>query len=84
MQAVNILCIKWGTKYGSDYVNTLYSMVQRHLKRPFQFVCLTDNNYGLNDAIESFPIPKLDIPKGPERGWDKLLLMLHYQNCIED
>jgi hypothetical protein len=73
MQAVNIICMKWGTKYGSDYVNTLYSMVQRHLKRPFRFVCLTDNNDGLNDAIESFPIPKLDIPNGPERGWDKLL-----------
>ena len=73
MQTVNIICMKWGTKYGSDYVNILYSMVKRHLKRPFRFVCLTDDKNGLNDAIESYPIPKVDIPNGPERGWDKLL-----------
>jgi len=35
---VNVICIKWGKKYGPDYVNTLHSMVSRHLSRPFRFV----------------------------------------------
>ncbi len=73
MTTANVICMKWGTKYGPEYVNTLYSMVKRHMKRPFRFVCLTDNNDGLAEGIESFPIPKLDIPDGPERGWDKLV-----------
>ncbi len=73
MTTVNVICMKWGTKYGPDYVNTLYSMVKRHLTLPFRFVCLTDDTNGFTDGIESFPIPPLDIPDGPERGWDKLV-----------
>lgn len=70
---VNVICMKWGTKYGSDYVNNLYSMVKRHLTLPFRFVCLTDDNKGLVNDIDSFPIPPLDIPRIAERGWDKLV-----------
>jgi hypothetical protein len=72
MDKINIICMKWGTKYGPEYVNRLHSMVKRHLTRPFRFVCLTDNKSGLDAEIESFPLIKLDIPNGPERGWDKL------------
>ncbi len=72
MQPVNVICMKWGTKYGSNYVNILHSMVRRHLTRPFRFVCLTDDASGLDDSIDSFPLVDLDIPNGPERGWDKL------------
>ena len=25
-----VLCMKWGTKYGAEYVNRLYNMVKRH------------------------------------------------------
>jgi hypothetical protein len=34
---VNIVCLKHGTKYNSDYVNRLYNMVQRNLTIPFKF-----------------------------------------------
>ena len=34
----HIICMKWGTKYGPEYVNRLRSMVRRHLKRPHRFV----------------------------------------------
>ena len=56
---VNVICIKWGKKYGSDYVNTLHSMVSRHLSRPFRFVCFTDDFEGINDDIEVKAIPKI-------------------------
>ena len=29
-----VICMKWGTKYGPEYVNRLYGMVKRHLKGP--------------------------------------------------
>ncbi len=38
-----VLCMKWGRRYGSNYVNTLYSMVQRNLTVPHRFICLTDD-----------------------------------------
>lgn len=70
---VNVLCMKWGTKYPADYVNRLYSMVARNLNRPFRFVCLTEDAQGFSPEIESFPLPQLKVTlDGPERGWNKL------------
>ncbi len=54
---INVLCIKWGTRYGSEYVNRLYQGVSRHLQRPFRFVCLTDNTQGIERGIETHPLP---------------------------
>ena len=69
----HILCMKWGTKYGPEYVNRLYAMVRRHLSGDFRFVCLTDNSEGIRPEVECLPIPSLDLPPGiPERGWTKL------------
>ena len=33
----NVVCIRWGMKYGAHYVNRLYGMVARHLTPPFRF-----------------------------------------------
>jgi hypothetical protein len=71
--ARTILCMKWGTKYGADYVNRLYGMVRRHLRGEFRFVCLTDRSEGVRSEVQCLPIPDLALPQGiPERGWKKL------------
>ena len=68
-----VLCMKWGTKYGPEYVNRLYAMVARHLRGPFDFVCLTDDHRGVRAEVRCLPIPSLALPPGiPERGWTKL------------
>ena len=68
-----VLCMKWGTKYGPEYVNRLYAMVARHLRGPFDFVCLTDDEQGVRSEVHCLPIPSLALPPGiPERGWTKL------------
>ena len=72
-EQVNIICMKWGTKYGPEYVNKLYSMVARNMSRPFRFVCLTDDSEGIDSNVDCFPLPSLDLPaNAPERGWNKL------------
>jgi len=68
-----ILCMKWGSKYGPEYVNRLYAMVARNLQGRFRFVCLTDQSAGVRPEVECLPIPDLALPEGiPERGWKKL------------
>ncbi len=68
-----VLCMKWGTKYGPEYVNRLYGMVRRHLRGEFRFVCLTDRAEGIRPEVSCLPIPELALPEGiPERGWKKL------------
>lgn len=70
----NVICMKWGQKYGPEYINRLYAMVRRHLSGDFRFVCLTDDAVGIRSEVECFPIPPLDLPEGiPERGWKKLV-----------
>jgi hypothetical protein len=70
----HIICMKWGTKYGPEYVNRLYAMVKRHLPGDFQMVCLTDDALGIRQDVVCLPIPALDLPDGiPERGWTKLV-----------
>jgi len=70
---VNVICMKWGDKYGPAYVNRLYGMVARNLSRPFRFVCFTENGEGVRPEVEIQPLPSLDLPSGlPERGWMKL------------
>jgi hypothetical protein len=68
-----VLCMKWGTKYGAEYVDRLYAMVRRHLRGDFRFVCLTDRSEGVRAEVQCLPIPPLALPPGiPERGWTKL------------
>lgn len=76
-----IICIKWGTKYGADYVNKLYGMVARHTTPPFRFICFTDKTDGIRNEVECQGLPPLDIPmptntlgKWPKsRLWSKTL-----------
>nr|WP_314085342.1 hypothetical protein [uncultured Shinella sp.] len=70
---VNVVCIKWGTLYGPNYVNNLRRGVAKHLNRPHRFVCFTDDPAGLDGDIETFPIPELGLPEGhQDRRWRKL------------
>ena len=68
-----IFCMKWGTLYSAEYVNTLYAMVKRNLSYDFKMVCFTDDSKGIIEEVTCFPIPEVNIPGNlPERMWKKL------------
>lgn len=75
MQPKQVICMKWGTRYGPDYVNRLYAMVRRNTTGQVRFVCMTDDRAGIRDEVECWDCPTLDIP-GPQanRGWRKVTL----------
>lgn len=70
-----VLCIRWGHKYGPDYVNRLFAMVRRNLDG-FDFVCLTDDPTGLDPRIHALPLPDLgcDYPDVRRGIWGKARL----------
>lgn len=73
MEKVNVVCMKWGTKYGARDVNILHSMVSRHLTLPHRFVCLTDDRSGINPDVECFDMPEIDVPAAKDVSpWRKL------------
>jgi hypothetical protein len=61
---LNVVCLKHGTKYGPDYVNKLYNMIERNLTIPHRFICFTDDTAGLDSRIEIIKLPSLGI-----QGW---------------
>ena len=70
-----VVCMKWGTAFGADYVNRLYRGVMRNVSRPTRFMVLTDDAAGLADGIEHAPIPPIKLGDGIRRGpWRKLAL----------
>lgn len=71
-----IICIKWGTKFGPEYVNRLYAMARRNITGDFRLVCFTDNIDGLRAEIETRALPQLGC-EHPERTigkWPKVAL----------
>ena len=43
VEKITVLCVKFGTKYGPNYVERLRNMVSRHMTVPYEFACLTDD-----------------------------------------
>lgn len=69
MIKINILCLKWGTKYSAKYVNRLYNQCIDHIKIPFAFHCITDNIEGLKSDVITHDIAKYKIPNGEWGGY---------------
>jgi len=59
-----IVCLKWGTKYGPEYVNRLANMVSRNITVDYEFVCFTEDPVGLDKKITIKPLPRY-----PLTGW---------------
>ncbi len=68
------VCMKWGNKYSSEYVNRLYNMVKRNTTLPFKFICYTEIPEGVSPEVEIRPLPEMKLPDNVERGWRKLSL----------
>lgn len=75
MPIKQVVCMKWGTRYGPDYVNRLYGMVARNTTPPFRFICMTDDPTGIDAAVETWQCPAVNIPEPHcNRGWRKVTL----------
>ncbi|MFD1341317.1 glycosyl transferase [Litorisediminicola beolgyonensis] len=57
MSIATVVCIKWGSLFGPEYVNRLYSGVRRHMDRPVRFLCMTEDARGFHPDIEQLPLP---------------------------
>jgi hypothetical protein len=73
-----VLCMKWGDKYGPEFINALHAGATRHLSPPFRFLCLTDDPSGLAAGVETAPLPDVPIDaafldrRRHGEGWRKL------------
>lgn len=71
-----VICMKWGDRYGADYVNRLWRAVRRNVAGPVRLVCFTDDAAGVDPAVDCRPLPAFegvreDLARKP---WRKLSL----------
>lgn len=68
---INIYTVKWGTKYGPEYVNRVLAQCKEHITSEFNFYCLTEDPRGLSPEVEVIPLPNNNYY---EKWWNKLYL----------
>jgi hypothetical protein len=65
---ITVLCVRFGNKYGREYVERLRNMVSRHLTVPYEFACLTDDQHSI-EGVRTIYQPNAQYPKG---WWHKV------------
>ena len=81
---VNVVCLYWGNKYKTEYVNILYNMTQRHLTIPHNFIIYTEHTKmpklvkGDNVIVRKLPFHDY------EHWWNKLTLFSPEANLEGD
>jgi hypothetical protein len=68
---INVICLKWGTKYGPEYVNRLYAGVKRNTTVDFNFYCFTEDATGIRPEVNILPLPFADKL---DSWWNKLAM----------
>jgi hypothetical protein len=58
----NVVCLKVGDKYNSDFVNKLYRACKRNLSIDYNFYCFTENKEGLDANIKVKDLPVAKYP----------------------
>lgn len=67
---ITVVCVKWGSLYGAEYVNNLYAAVSRNLFVPHDFVCFTDDSRNLSENVIPKPLPQ----SSAQKWWNKLYI----------
>ena len=65
---ITVLCVRFGNKYGREYVERLRNMVSRHLTVPYEFTCLTDDQHPI-DKVRTIYQPNSNYSRG---WWHKI------------
>lgn len=72
--SLTVACVRWGDKYGPEYVERLAFGVRRNLSRRYGFVCFTDDVTALNGMVGVEARPLGEGCKGWRGWWHKAFL----------
>tara|TARA_Y100000385_G_scaffold223157_1_gene233227 strand:- start:796 stop:1455 length:660 start_codon:yes stop_codon:yes gene_type:complete len=73
MPVIDVYCVNVGNKYGSQYVYKLKTAVEKYLKLPHNFWCITDKT-----ELYPFSIQADDLPG----YWNKISIFKYTGTCL--
>lgn len=65
---ITVLCVRFGNRYGREYVERLRNMVARHTTIDYDFACLTDDQHPI-EGVRTIYQPNAGYAKG---WWHKV------------
>jgi hypothetical protein len=68
LNKVTVVCVRFGPRYGREYVERLRNMISRHMTVPYEFVCLTDDQHPI-EGVRSIVQPNANYARG---WWHKV------------
>ncbi|WP_374641975.1 glycosyl transferase [Tabrizicola sp.] len=74
MAVTNVICIKYGSRYGAEYPNRLYAGLKRNSPSDIRLFCMTDDRADIQPEIEILPLldepfHKVMFAEMARRGW---------------
>ena len=82
-ERMQILCVRWGSKYGPDSVNRLYRAIAKHTHVPFRFICITEGDGAYDAGIELRPFPQFSVPFDRLKSGCRLKLAIFEPGLLE-
>ena len=82
MELVNVVCLYWGNKYKTDYVQVLYNMVKRHLTIPHKFIIYTDH-VKMHKLVPGDNVEVRKLPFHTYEGWWNKLTLFSEEAKLE-
>ena len=81
---INVVCLYWGQKYKTEFVNVLYNMVEKHLSLPHKFIIYTDH-VKMHKLVKGENVEVRKLPFHDYTGWwNKLTLFSPEANLEGD
>jgi len=82
MELVNVVCLYWGNKYKTEFVNVLYNMVQRNLTIPHKFIIYTDH-VKMHKLVPGNNVEVRKLPFHTYTGWWNKLTLFSEEAKLE-
>jgi len=80
---MNFYTLKWGDKYGHNYVNRLYGSLKKHYHKTFTLTCYTDDYKGIREEVEIKDINELrKFNTDRVFTYEKLILMEKHEEGV--
>ncbi len=82
---LQVVFVKWGTRYGAEMVNRPVRAIQKHASCDLRFVCITDDDQSAFDpAIVTRPFPQFTAPFDQLKGGCRLKMSMFAPGILED